>query len=179
MPGINRNADRLKIALGSTSPLKIAAVCAAYKYFDRLVEIIPVKAESGISDQPEGFEQMLAGARSRALAALAVSPHADLGIGLESGIVTIGAFYFDPAIAVIIDRNFRASVGFGPGFPIPKWAVLEARESELGKVVMKRGAKDKNPMAYFSDGTIDRTTLLAEAVKMALAPHLFPHRYAE
>src|SRR3989344_2967166 len=180
----------LKIALGSTSKLKIEAVRLAFAHFERPVEIVTVKAKSGIPDQPEGFDVMLYGAQERARAALVTTSGALLGIGLESGTVSIFSdvtqkgkypslvrLYFDPAIAVIIDRHGNEYAGFGPGFPIPKWAVEEALGSELGKVVMKRGAKGKNPMAYFSNGKIDRTEILSSAVKMALAEYFNPKRY--
>lgn len=171
-------SKRCVVALGSTSALKIKAVITGFRHFNYEVVVLPQTVESGVADQPEGFDEMLSGARARANTALQLAIRADFGLGLESGIVEIQDLFFDPAIAVIIARDGRESVGFGPGFPIPKWAAHEARQSELGTVVMKRGAPDKNPMAYFSCGSIDRTELLSWAVRCAVVPHLFDHRFA-
>lgn len=165
------------VALGSTSDLKIKAAQEAFKHFGQQIALVSVAVTSGVSDQPEGFDQMTAGAYARARAALDATPNAVFGIGLESGIVEIDAHYLDPAIACVVDRDGNHQIGFGPGFPIPYWAVDEARTSELGAVVMKRGAKNKNPMAYFSEGTIDRSELLAWAVRCALVPFLFAKLY--
>ncbi len=173
----------LVIALGSESKLKIAAVTKTLQGLGvENFELRTYKAASGVGDQPEGFYSTFDGAFTRAWSALEAIPEATIGIGLESGLVHASEVsgYFDTAVAVIIDRASRKShYGFGPGFPIPDWAIQEARQSELGDVVMRRGAKDKNPMAYFSEGEVDRTEILAWAVRCALMSYRHEKRYAE
>ena len=44
---------------------------------------------------------------------------------------------------------------------------------------MKRGAPDKNPPKYFSEGELDRVDMLVQAVTIALMPYRHPERYAE
>ena len=124
------------------------------------------------------MEELLHGAEEHARAALAATEYALLGIGLESGIASIYEFNYYAAVAVIFDREEKEYAGYSPGFPIPDWAIKQARASDLGTVIKKRGGSI-DPVKYFSDGTTDRTTLLAEAVKMALVPYFFPQRYTK
>ena len=182
------------VALGSESALKVAAVEAAIRPHYPELEVKTHRAESGVASQPEGFHEMLQGAAERAGQALKKHPEAEIGIGLESGMVwmprpavkgltwnPIGdvCLWFDPAMAVIVNQKEELFVGFGPGFPIPEWAAEEARHSELGKVVMDRGAPDKNPMAYFSKQEVSRVDVLSWAVRCALMSYRHPDRYAK
>ncbi len=166
----------IRVALGYADVPKIEVLHAAFKCFKRCALIAPVKARSSVSAQPKGVEELLHGAEERARAALAATEYALLGIGLESGIASIYEFDYYAAVAVIFDREEKEYTGFCPGFPLPDWAIKQARSSDLGTVIKKRGGS-VDPVKYFSDGTIDRTEILASAVKMALAPYLFPHRY--
>ena len=57
----------MKIAIGTTSEIKIRALKRALERFDSLKgsEIISVKTDSGVPAQPFGYAEMADGARNR------------------------------------------------------------------------------------------------------------------
>lgn len=71
------------LALGPNGPSRSRSTAHS------LLSLVPVDVESGVPDQPIGFEQILAGARHRARAAFASGACA-LAVGIEDGLVSIG-----------------------------------------------------------------------------------------
>lgn len=92
----------MKIALGSESAIKVAALTTVAKSFNPQAEIVTVKASSGVNAQPWGQLETYQGALSRAEAAFIAVPDADVAIGLESGLFPLGASTYDRAFAVAI-----------------------------------------------------------------------------
>ena len=80
----------MRAAIGSANPVKIdAATAVLRRLYGTGVEIIPVAVDSGVPTQPWGDGETRRGAVNRARAAQAVTS-ADLGLGLEGGILEIG-----------------------------------------------------------------------------------------
>ena len=79
----------MKIAVGSTNPVKIGSVREAFERAFGEVEVIGVEVSSGVSDQPWGEEETRLGARNRARAVLTKVVDAEYGVGLEGGVVEI------------------------------------------------------------------------------------------
>jgi len=81
----------MKVVIASHNPAKIQAVKAAYKlqYPAADIRFLPATVDSGVSDQPLSDTETRQGANNRALAACALHPDADFGVGLEGGIETI------------------------------------------------------------------------------------------
>ena len=77
-----------EVRVGSTNPAKVAAVRAALLPYAPQARVAGVDADSGVAEQPLGFEEISRGAGERARAALAAG--ADLGVGIEDGLVAIG-----------------------------------------------------------------------------------------
>lgn len=176
------------VALGSRSAIKIeAAECAFNHFVCGGFHIVPVEVESSVRRQPQGLKEMFEGASNRARAATRQAPGAMLGLGLESGllggkeILDHPGYGFDVTAAVIYQPEGQNHfLGLGSGFPVPFWAVSEAlRDSELGEVVMRRGAKEKNPMGYFSEGEVERRELIEQAIRMALVPLRHKGKYRQ
>ena len=75
----------MKIAVGSTNPVKIAAVRDVTSRVWPEAQIVSIATESGIASMPMSSAETLVGAENRARNALLQSG-ADFGIGLEGGV---------------------------------------------------------------------------------------------
>jgi non-canonical (house-cleaning) NTP pyrophosphatase len=79
----------LRIVVGSTNPVKVGAVAAAFRQYYPDCDVVGVAVESGVAAQPMSEKETMNGARQRAHAALAADPTAQYGVGLEGGVTTI------------------------------------------------------------------------------------------
>lgn len=175
------------IVVGSTSALKLRGSEVAVQRIAVLREDFrnaTVRGEdvaSGVPNQPFGLEQMFAGAENRARGALA-APGADVGIGIENGLVEIEGRWYDPPAVVVISRKFMMlGRALGAALPIPTRMVDEVREqkSELGHIIQQHaGGGEKDPHKYLSKGLLDRETIVTQAVLSAFAVILNPYEYA-
>ena len=126
-----------EIRVGTQNPAKLAAVARAFAPFaaDEVdLRIVPVAVDSGVDEQPIGWEPIVAGARNRARAAFE-SGDCALAVGIEDGLVRIsvgerdgpesaegaGSFsdgYFNVGCAWLTDGT-REGHGFFLGFAYP------------------------------------------------------------
>lgn len=171
----------MKIVLGTTSELKIRAAKEAFKILDISPEIIAVKSESGVPNQPFGMEQILTGAKNRAGNALKAQ-EAEFAIGIENGIIKIDQMnkWMDTLAVVVILEDGKASSAIGLAYPIPGWVVDEIKResSELGHVVQKLNpALEKDPINYFSDGKIKREETITQAIVSAMLEFTSSDKY--
>jgi inosine/xanthosine triphosphatase len=122
--------------VGSANRPKIAAARAALRPFAPQARVSGAEADSGVPEQPVGFEEITLGAGNRARAALAGG--GDLGIGLEDGLVEVTwaagwhrgdsnprprdllsmAHHWNIGCAVVTD-GVRTGLGFSSGFAYP------------------------------------------------------------
>ena len=71
-----------RIALGSTSEIKLNAVKEVFPHY----EITTISCKSGVPSQPVGKEQTQCGARNRSRAALdSVGGDCEFAVGIENG----------------------------------------------------------------------------------------------
>lgn len=112
-----------RVRVGSLNPPKLDAVRAAIEPFAPDALVVGVEVASGVPEQPLGFAEIAAGARSRAAAALAAGPGGDpaLGVGIEDGLVSIPELGGEPlnvGCAVVTD-GVAIGLGFSAGFAYP------------------------------------------------------------
>ncbi len=189
-----RRLDWREVRVGSTNPPKLRAVREALKLFAPEADVAGLAAESGVPEQPVGFEEVVAGARNRALAAGA---GAEVGVGYEDGLVRIpgaGADWFNIGCAVI-RAGGEEGLGFSSGFAYPPGcagpaaalrAPIGARFDALWSAWRSEAASDETPSALGA-GNVGRLTLGAlpraeytrHAVLCALLRFLHPDLYAE
>src|SRR5512136_1109620 len=176
------------VAVGSSNPVKVKAVERVFsKFYEVTVLMVPVSSE--VPPQPVGLDVTIRGAVSRARNALALSGSAELGVGIEAGLVRVPGTlsgYMDQQFAAIVDRSGRVTLGGGPSFEYPQAIVSKVlREGiEVGtamdqltgveELVQKQGA-----IGYFSKGRLDRTSLTEQAVLMALLPRVNQRLYCQ
>lgn len=164
------------VAVGSKNPTKVEGVRRAFsRYFDQ-VETKPVDSASVAKAQPNGLEEMIAGAASRAKFALS-KEGGDFGVGVEAGIFTIGDVYFDNQVGAVVDRSGKVSLGHSAGYMLPREAMeklfREGRELErwAEEVSGITEVGDKGGLIhYLTEGRVNRTDLSEQCVVTALIP---------
>jgi inosine/xanthosine triphosphatase len=173
---------RLRIAVGSTNPVKVRAAERAFSRAFPALEVIAsgVDVESGVPSQPIG-EETIRGAMNRATRALEGSG-ADFGVGIEAGLFPFPGTmtgYMEIQWCAVRDRMGRASIGCGPGFEHPPAvieAVLEGGKDVEGAIDAIFGiegiGRREGAIGLLSKGLVDRERLTESAVSMALIPIL-------
>lgn len=168
------------VVVGSTNPVKIAAARAVLGRVAPAARVEGRAVASTVRDQPVGDEETVTGAIARARAARDAA-HADIGIGLEGGVV------IDPAgtmrtcaWAAVVDAGGRESVGGSLAMPLPaRVAALVHDGLELGHAMdrltgahaTKHGA---GAVGILTAGLVDRQGAYETLVAYALAPWLSP-----
>ena len=171
------------VALGTKNPAKVEGVRRAFSNYFSEVEIRPVDSSSVALAQPKGLREMSAGAKKRAKFALSKTG-GDFGVGVEAGIFTIGAVYFDNQIAAIADSSGNVSFGHSAGYMLPRkdMETLFREGKELERWAERlSGIKevgDKGGLIrYLTKGKMSRADLTEQCVITALVPWLHRRVY--
>lgn len=166
-----------RVAVGSTNPVKLGAVCAVLQQLVPSIRVDGVSVPSGVPDQPLGDAQTIAGATNRAHAARAALD-ADLGVGLEGGVVETPTGMRTCAWAVVTTREGEAHVGGSLSMPLPDAVAALIRDGvELGHAIdrlagtenIKHGA---GAVGVLTDGLVSRQQAYEVIVAYALVPVL-------
>jgi len=177
-------ADLAHVVVGSTNPVKIAAVSAVLARAGCVARVEGISVPSGVSDQPEGDDETILGATQRAKAALEAS-NAELAIGIEGGVVEERSHMRTCAWAAVVARDGRVGVGGSLAMPLPDRVAALVREGlELGLAMdritgghdTKRGA---GAVGILTAGLVDRQRAYESLVTYALARFLSPAFYDE
>jgi inosine/xanthosine triphosphatase len=172
----------MKIAVGSTNPVKIAAVRQVVTRVWLDVEMIPISVEAGVSNMPMSSEETLHGAENRASNALRQTG-ADLGIGLEGGVNQEPAGLMLMGWVVILDNNGRKGMGGASRIPLPVAIAKRVQAGEeLGNVMddilNEDNVKQKGgAVGALTNGLVLRQEAFAIAVAYALSPFVVPELY--
>ncbi len=171
-------------AVGSTNPVKVQAVRDGAGLMLPGVEVIATRVDSGVSAQPIGDEEMIAGASQRAQAALAANPSAMYGVGLEGGVVELPDGMYATAWCVIVHRDGRRGSASTGNFLLPKQVADLVRAGvELGhacdQIFGTHNSKHHlGTTGILTHGKYTRAQYYAPAVTLALIPFvnalLFP-----
>ena len=167
------------VIVGSTNPVKIAAVHAVVQRAWPSCEVRGIAAESGVPAQPFGDAETQRGALARARAALAAFSDADLGVGVEGGVV------IEPdggmrtcAWAAAVDRRGTDAFGGSLAMPLPPAVVERLRAGEELGPAMDAVAKTsgtrfgRGAVGILTRGLIDRQRAYEPLITYALAPWL-------
>lgn len=171
------------VAVGSANPVKLGAVRAVLAWATPGGSVEPVTVPSGVPDQPFGDDETIRGARNRARAAREATD-ADLGVGLEGGVVDGPAGMRSCAWCVVVHRDGREGVGGSLAMPLPDAVAAMIRDGmELGHamdaLVAERGTKHgKGAVGILTAGRIDRQGAYEVLVTYAMAPFVMPALYA-
>lgn len=169
------------VAVGSTNPVKIAAVRAVMARIAPHAIVEGIAAASHVPDQPWGDAQTISGARSRADEALALVAHATHAVGIEGGVVALDdGTVRSCAWAVVRDRSGREGVGGSLAMPLPAAVAARLRQGEelahaIDAAARTSGTKyGVGAVGILTAGLIDRQRAYEPLVTYALAPWLAP-----
>lgn len=163
--------------------MKLAAAAAVIRAYFPDASVAPQVVESGVPDQPFGDDETIAGARTRAKRARE-AVDADLGVGLEGGVVDGPDGMRSCAWCVIVHRDGREGVGGSLAMPLPDAVAEMIRGGEelgyaMDRFAKTRGTKHgKGAVGILTAGRIDRQAAYEVLVTYALAPFVVPELYS-
>ncbi len=169
--------------VGSSNPAKVEAVRGTLARLAPGCRLEAVSVASGVSPQPVGDLETRLGAAGRARAALSLRPAADLGFGLEGGIVYEAAGTWLISWVAAVARDGRAGHASGLRMPLPDAAGPRLRAGEeLATIIddlfhVHDARSAAGAIGLLTEGAVSRTEAFAQLVAMALAPHLRPDLY--
>ncbi len=172
------------IVVGSTNPVKLAAVTQAVKRVWPAVVIDSVQVDSGVRAQPMSDDEAITGATNRARSALQVR-NADLGIGLEGSVADSPYGMFVTGWAAVVDRAGTLGIGGSGRFLVPPTIADGLRNGgELGTLIdqlvgQSNTKQRQGAVGILTGGLISRTEALESAVIFALTRFLNPIYYTE
>jgi inosine/xanthosine triphosphatase len=177
---------KLLVVVGTSNPIKVKAVENVFSKFFK-VSVVMRKVPSAVLPQPVGLKMTIKGAVLRARNALNFESGAELGLGIEAGLIPIPGTisgYMDQQFVAIADRQGRVTLGGGPAFEYPPSLVKRVlgEAIEVGTAMedltgIKGLGRKQGAIGFFSKGRLDRTSLTEYAVLMALIPRLNEEMY--
>ncbi|HSC98294.1 MAG TPA: inosine/xanthosine triphosphatase [Casimicrobiaceae bacterium] len=169
------------VVVGSTNPVKIAAVKAVIHRVWPSCEVTGIAADSGVPAQPFGDAETQQGALARARVAINTGRGADLGVGLEGGVVVEAQGSMRTcAWAAVVDPNGIESFGGSLAMPLPEMVAERIRAAEelghaMDAVAQATGTKHgRGAVGILTTGLVDRQRAYEPLVTYALAPWLAP-----
>lgn len=169
------------VVVGSTNPVKIAAVNAVLQRVWPSCEVRGIAAESGVPAQPFGDAETQQGALARARVAINSDAQVDLAVGLEGGVVVeANGNMRTCAWAAVIDRRGVESFGGSLAMPLPHIVAERIRAGEelghaMDAVAQATGTKHgRGAVGILTAGLIDRQRAYESLVTYALGPWLAP-----
>jgi inosine/xanthosine triphosphatase len=176
-------AAATSVVVGSTNPVKIAAVIAVLERSGSDARVRGMAVPSGVRDQPEGDGETIRGATQRARAALEASD-ADLAVGIEGGVVEESGHMRTCAWAAVVSRDGRVGIGGSLAMTLPDRVAALVRDGmELGHAMdYVTGGRDTKhgagAVGILTAGLVDRQRAYEALVTYALAQFLAPAYYS-
>lgn len=172
----------MKIAVGSTNPIKVTAVTTHVLHLWPDAEVISLVVPSGVSAMPMNDAETIAGAYNRARAAQEAL-QADMGIGLEGGVHPEPFGLVLQGWVAVVASDGRTGLGGCARLPLPEHIAQRVHHGEeLGQVIDEiladRNTKQKGgAVGALTHNLVVRGEAFATAVAYALAPFVSPHLY--
>jgi inosine/xanthosine triphosphatase len=168
------------IAIGTKNPTKVNAVKTA---FDAYLsgEFVSTNVPSNVSAQPLTDSETMTGAINRAKNALEAE-NAQIGVGLEGGLVKTEVGYFLCNWGAVVDRQLQPIVAGGARILIPEEiGSLVFNGNELGDVmdlyVKKHNVRqNEGAIGIFTNGIVDRTTMFTELSRLLIGQFLYQNQ---
>jgi inosine/xanthosine triphosphatase len=169
-----------KIAIGTTNPAKVSAVQAVFSAADYL--LVPTAVSSDVAAQPFSDEETLTGAINRAKNALKIE-NADIGIGLEGGVVEMDNKLWVCNWGALVDKNDIVVSAGGARIPLPPEVAQGVRDGkELGDVMdeytgRQNIRKKEGAVGVFTNGYMNRAEMFIHIVKLLAGQYEFQANY--
>jgi len=165
-----------RVNVGSTNPVKLAAVRRVFGTVFPKLRVRGVDVTSKVSEQP--FEaEAIEGAINRAREAL---KEADYGVGIEAGLFWNEQVrgLLDVQYCAVVDKRGHVTLGHGPGFEHPPAVVERVKAGKtVGDAMAELTGKERigrttGAIGFLTEGRMDRTELTEAAVLMAIVPRI-------
>jgi inosine/xanthosine triphosphatase len=172
----------MRIAIGSTNPVKCNASRAVLKplYPDAVLESVDVP--SGVSSVPWGDTETRQGAHNRARAALAQA-NADLGVGLEGGVQETEFGLMTCAWCVLVDAQGRSGVGGNSCVLLPPTVANQVRQGvglgeAIDRLIQQHNTRQRNgAIGILTNDLETRQSAYETLIRLALASFQHPAWY--
>ena len=170
----------MKVLIGTKNPGKIEGAKRAFENYFEDVEVVGVKAESNVSDQPVGKETLL-GATNRVDNLMKYAKEnnidADYFVAIESGINNDLGFWAITNVAVIKNAKGEVGVGASESFPVPKKYVDSIIKDTLAPIMDMLFEKSDlrsstGGIGLLTHDILTRIDLNTHAFVMALTPFI-------
>lgn len=161
-----------KVYLGSLNPAKLNAVKEVLEDF----EVIGVKVDSNVSNQPKSDEETINGALNRARSL----PNDGLRIGLEAGVEFHNNKLFLINWGVLIDLSGNEYIAGGTRIELPDYVrkgIFEENK-ELADIMGEVFKDDsirlhQGAIGIFTHGQIERKDIFTHVVKLLYGEYLY------
>ncbi len=169
------------VAVGSLNPVKIEAARTVLLRITPQLTVEGISVSSGVPDQPWGDDETIRGAVARARAARAALD-ADIGVGIEGGVVEDGDLIRTNAWAAVVTRDGREGVGGSLSMQLPTDVAKLVREGmELGHAMDAYSGRENvkqgvGAVGILTHGLVTRQQAYETLVAYALAPLLTADR---
>lgn len=166
--------EKATIVIGSTNPLKIKAVKNVVE--PNGIRVVSYSASSGVSSQPMSEKDTRQGAINRAEDSLN-NTNAEIGIGLEAGIVFLDDKVYLTHWGALVDRCGNRYISNAPIILLPseyKKSLLAGKNLEE---IMHRSTGIENlgrkegAVGIFTDNQLTREQVSTDLVKVLLAQY--------
>ncbi len=164
----------LRVTVGSTNPVKVAAVREVITRFHPQAVIASAEPSGHFPEQPWGAEAAQ-GALRRALECIG---NGDLGVGIEAGVVEMEDGLYDVQHCAIVDGMGRVTRGQGMGFRYPPAIADRVRHGmSVGQAcaeLFEEGDQGSGmgAIGILTNGAMDRQALTEQAVLAAMVPRI-------
>ncbi len=161
----------MKAYISSKSPVKHAAVEAAFARMGTSVETVAVPTASDVNEQPMSIDETYEGALNRhekLVEAVGATASGSYMITVESGIATLRPEhnYFGVDV-VVVEKDGDRKVGIDVDVEFPRSMTdrIPGDYADVGELVKAEfGAETKDPYPYFTNGKITRQSLIEHAL---------------
>lgn len=171
------------VGVGSNNPIKVLGVKIVFnKVFGKNIVVENIDVETSVGPQPMSLSEIIIGGIERALKSLEYFS-ADYGVGIEAGFYRVPATitgFLEQQICVIVDREYRMTVGGSSSFEFPpivlekifSGEIKEAEEeiiriTNINNIGEKRGA-----VGFLTRNMVTRLDLSIQSILMALIPRI-------
>lgn len=139
-----RNRDRqVKLALGSISKTKLRYLKEVLEELGVKVKISIHQVESGVGKQPMSRQETIKGAKNRAREALKRDGEAQIGIGMEGGLMEEGGVIKMVCVVAMADGKGNISWAESDKVLLPEKVAKKVEVGEqFGKVVREYSKKE-------------------------------------
>jgi inosine/xanthosine triphosphatase len=165
------------IAIGTQNPTKLNAVKAAFSPY-MTAEFVSTNVSSDVSPQPLTDNETMTGAINRAKNAF-IEENAEIGVGLEGGVIKTNLGYFLCNWGAVIDRHLKPIVAGGARIVIPEEIGKQVFSGlELGDVmdsyVEKHNVRhNEGAIGIFTNGVVDRTEMFTHLSRLLIGQYLY------